>query len=90
MKNGLLRIYAATALDSILTADDVSYANLNRSALCFLIQERHAEIEKENTSGLVDKWNEIKDSDASSYFFFFLGPLGLDSLRTGAPLGKKS
>lgn len=68
MKNELLRIYAATALDSILTADDVSYANLNLSALCFRIQEQHTEIEKEISFGLVDKWNEIKDYECASVF----------------------
>ena len=68
MKNELLRIYAATALDSILTKDDVSYTSLNRSALCFHIQERHAEIEKEISFGLVDKWNEIKEYERASVF----------------------
>ena len=68
MKNELLRIYAATTLDSILTADNVSYANLNRSALCFRIQEQHAEIEKEISFGLVDKWNEIKDYERANVF----------------------
>ena len=68
MKNELLRIYAATALDSILTADDVSYANLNRSALCFRIQEQHTEIEKEISFGLADQWNEIKEYERASVF----------------------
>ena len=68
MKNELLRICAATALDSILTADDVSYANLNRSALCFRIQEQHAEIEKEISFALAGKWNEIKDYERASVF----------------------
>ena len=47
MKNELLRSYAALALDSILTNDDITYSRLNRSALCFRIQEEHTEIEKE-------------------------------------------
>ena len=68
MKNELLRIYAATALDSILTTDDVSYTSLNRSALCFRIQEQHTEIEKEISFSLADKWNEIKDYEQTGVF----------------------
>ena len=68
MKNELLRMYAATELDSILTKDDVSYTSLNRSALCFRIQEQHTEIEKEISFGLADKWNEIKDYECASVF----------------------
>ena len=62
MKNELLRSYAALALDFILTDDDVSYSRLNRSALCFRIQEEHTEIEKEISFALENVWNEIKDS----------------------------
>ena len=66
MKKELLRIYAATALDSILTNDDVTYSRLNRSALCFLIQEEHTEIEKEISCALENVWNEIKDYEKAN------------------------
>lgn len=68
MKNELLRIYAATALDSILTTDDVSYTSLNRSTLCFRIQEQHTEIEKEISFSIADKWKEIKDYERANIF----------------------
>ena len=66
MKNELLRSYAALALDSILTNDDVTYSRLNRSALCFRIQEEHTEIEKEISFALENVWNEIKDYEKAS------------------------
>ena len=66
MKNELLRMYAAMALDSILTTDNVSYTSLNRSALCFRIQEEHTEIEKEISFALENVWNEIRDYENAS------------------------
>ena len=66
MKNELLRSYAALALDSILTNDDITYSRLNRSALCFRIQEEHTEIEKEISFALENVWNEIKDYEKAS------------------------
>ena len=66
MKNELLRSYAALALDSILTNDDVTYSRLNRSALYFRIQEEHTEIEKEISFALENVWNEIKDYEKAS------------------------
>ena len=66
MKSKLLRSYAALALDSILTDDDVSYSRLNRSAICFRIQEEHTEIEKEISFALENVWNEIKEYEKAS------------------------
>ena len=66
MKNELLRSYASLALDSILTNDDVAYSRLNRSALCFRIQEEHTEIEKEISFALENVWNEIRDYEKAS------------------------
>ena len=66
MKNELLRSYAAFALDSILANDDVTYSRLNRSALCFRIQEEHTEIEKEISFALENVWNKIKDYEKAS------------------------
>ena len=66
MKNKLLRSYAALALDSILTDDDVSYSRLNRSALCFQIQEEHSEIEKEISFALENVWSDIKNYENAS------------------------
>jgi hypothetical protein len=68
MNNALLRIYAATALDSIIKADGTSYANMNRSALCSRIQEQHAEIEKEIAFALAGVWAEIKEYERANVF----------------------
>lgn len=56
------------ALDSILTNDDVTYTRLNRSALCFRIQEQHAEIEKEISFALINVWDKIKDYEQANVF----------------------
>ena len=68
MNNALLRIYAATALDSIIKADGVSYANMDRSALCSRIQEQHTEIEKEIAFALTGVWSEIKEYEQANIF----------------------
>ena len=68
MNNALLRIYAATALDSIIKADGISYANMNRSVLCSRIQEQHTEIEKEIAFTLVGVWSEIKEYERANVF----------------------
>ena len=68
MNNALFRIYAATALDSILKADGISYANMNRSTLCSRIQEKHTEIEKEIAFALAGVWPEIKEYEQANVF----------------------
>ena len=68
MKNKLLRSYAALVLDSILKADYISYANMNRSALCSRIQEQHTEIEKEIAFALAGVWPEIKEYERANVF----------------------
>ena len=68
MNNALLRIYAATALDPIIKADGISYANMNRSVLCSRIQEQHTEIEKEIAFALAGVWPEIKEYERANVF----------------------
>ena len=68
MNNALLRIYAATALDSIIKSDGTSSANMNRSALCSRIQEQHTEIEKEIAFALTGVWSEIKEYEHANIF----------------------
>ena len=68
MNNALLRIYAATVLDSILKADGIPYANMNPCALCSRIQEKHTEIEKEVAFAPTGVWPEIKKYERANVF----------------------
>lgn len=64
----MLKSYAADALDLILAEDNSAYAKLNRSELCFHIQERHPMIEKELAFALSADWEEIKNFESYNVF----------------------
>ena len=68
MNKLILKSYAADALDLILVEDSTAYTKLDRSELCFHIQDRHPEIEKELAFTLSADWEEIKNFENYNVF----------------------
>ena len=68
MNRLMLKSYAADALDLILSKDDAAYVRLNRSELCFHIQNQHPQIEKELAFALSADWEEIKSFESYNVF----------------------
>ena len=68
MNKLILKSYAADALDLILAEDNATYTKLDRSELCFHIQDQHPEIEKELAFALTADWEDIKNFDSYNVF----------------------
>ena len=72
MESSILKSRAALALNEILATDHVDYRSMERSRLCFYIQDYHNDIEKEVALALAPEWEEIKNYDKLSSIKKFL------------------
>ncbi len=72
MESSILKSRAALALNEILATDHVDYRSMERSRLCFYIQDYHTDIEKEVALALVPEWEEIKNYDKLSFLKRFI------------------
>ena len=67
MESSILKSRAALALNEILATDHVDYRSMERSRLCFYIQDYHNDIEKEVALALSQEWEEIANYDKLSF-----------------------
>ena len=67
MESSILKSRAALALNEILATDHVDYRSMERSRLCFYIQDYHNDIEKEVALALAPEWDKIKNYDKLSF-----------------------
>lgn len=72
MESSILKSRAALALNEILSTDHIDYRSMERSRLCFYIQDYHNDIEKEVAFALVPEWEEIKNYDKLSFLKRFI------------------